>query len=191
MKQTLSLSPSSDPLGLDPWMSGGPIVVTGTVPAYPTMSSWMMQLWKYPHDVTAADAEALITAVGTVASTTMTVAFTKTQLGTLDLSNEAGANCYWLTVGGLDSNSSGYVIRQGTIEIQPSAFLSDADASITQITIEDDIARFVFNGVTYTVPVAAITTPTGAVEGAVVVIDDMAVLTVDGVSYTFPVQETA
>jgi hypothetical protein len=189
MKQTLSLTPSTDALGFDAWFGGTPLIVTGTVPADPVMTTWMMQLWKYPSDAYETDAEPLLNAVGSVASSTVTVAFTATQLATLELSQVAGSNNYWLTIGGLDANGSGRMIRGGTIEIIPGPFVSDASTELTQITIEDDIASFVFNGVTYTVPVAAVETPTGAVEGAIVVIDDVAILTVDGVSYTFPVSE--
>ncbi len=190
MKQSLSLTPSTDALGFDPWFSGTPIMVYGTVPAYPTMTTWMMQLWKYPSDAFETDAEPLITAVGAEASGVMTVTFTGAQTDDLELSQAAGSNNFYLTIGGVDSNNLRRMVRGGTIEITPGPFVSDAGSTVTGITITDDVASFVYNGATYTIPVAEITSPPGAVEGEIVVIDDMAVLTIDGVSYTFPVQES-
>jgi len=193
MKQTLSLTPSTDALGLDPWFAGSPVVITGTVPAYPTMDTWKMQLWKYPHDAQVADAEPLATAVGAVVSTTVTITFSPSQMtyDALSLSDEAGANHYWLTLGGEDEDGFQQLIRAGTVEIMPCPFSGTAPTTATAITVTDDVATFSWNGSAYTLPVVEIESPDGAVEGEIIVIDDMAVLTVDGVSYTFPVQESA
>jgi hypothetical protein len=186
MKQTLDLNPTADPLGFSPWFAGAPAMITGTVPTYPDMTTWMAQLWKYQSDAYEADAEPLLTAVGAeaAASGTMTVTFTAAQLSSLTFSTQAGSNNYWLTIGGVDINNLPAVVRFGTIEIIPSRVVTEAGASISGITIEDDVASFVFNGVTYSLPVEEIPTPPGAVEGAYVVIDDVLVLTVDGVSYS-------
>jgi hypothetical protein len=190
MKQSLSLTPSTDELGLDPFFAGAPVQIYGTIPAYPVMDSWQMQLWKYPSDAGEEGAEPLLTAVGAEATGVMTITFTASQLSSLDLSDAIGCNNYWLTLGGVDENSQRRVVRGGTVEIIPCPFVTDAGATVSGITITDDVASFVYNGQTYTLPVAAIETPVGAVEGEIVVIDDMAVLTIDGVSYTFPVQES-
>lgn len=50
MKQTLTLTPTADGLGFDPWFAGAPAMITGTVPTYPAMTTWMAQLWKYQKD---------------------------------------------------------------------------------------------------------------------------------------------
>ncbi len=192
MTQTLTLTPSSDPLGLSPWPSGGPMVITGTVPASPSMSTWRMQLWKRPHDARVTDAEPLATAVGTVASSTLTIAFSPSQMDydALSLSDAVGANNYFLTVGGTDTDGAQQIVRFGNIEIIPVPFDASAATTATAITVEDDIATFTFNGATYRIPVEEIASPPGAVEGEIVVLNDMAVLTIDGTSYTFPVEET-
>lgn len=189
MKQTLTLTPTADGLGFSPWFAGAPAMITGTVPTYPAMTTWMAQLWKYQKDAYETDAEPLLTAVGAeaAASGTMTVTFTAAQLSSLTFSQLVGSNNYWLTIGGVDANNLKTVIRSGTVELIPSQVVTDAGATLTGITIEDDVASFVFNGVTYTLPVEAITSPPGAVEGELVVIDDVGVITVDGVSYSFPV----
>lgn len=192
MKQSLSLTPSSDALGLEPWASDSPLSLTGTVPATPSMSEWRMQLWKYPSDAREDDATPLATAIGSVASSVLTIMFSPSQMSydNLDLSDAIGENNYWLTLGGEDADGFQQIIRYGWIEVVPVPITTDAPTTAIGITVVDDVATFVFNGSTYTLPVSAIATPEGAVEGEIVVIDDMAVLTVDGVSYTFPVQES-
>lgn len=190
MKQTLDLSPTTAALGLDPYFGGAPLGVTGDVPAYPTMTTWHMQLWKQPGDAFDDDAEPLINAVGSVTSGVLTVYFTAAQTAALTLSNAIGENNFWLSIAGVDANNLRRMVRGGTIEIIPGPYVTDAGTTITGITVTNDVASFVYNGETYTIPVEEIATPVGAVEGEIVVIDDMAVLTIEGTSYTFPVQET-
>lgn len=187
MKQNLSLTPSTAPLGFDPWFGSTPLVVYGTVPAYPDMTTWMMQLWKYPHDAFEADAAPLCTGVGSESAGVMTVAFTSSQLSGLAYSQEAGTNSYWLTIGGTDANNLKRTVRGGTIELIPAPLITDAGSSVTGITITDDVASFVYNGVTYTLPVAAVTPSPAVTEGETVVIDDMLIIMVNGVAYTTPV----
>jgi hypothetical protein len=193
MKQTLTLTPSSDALGLDPWPSGAPLVITGTVASYPAMDSWTMQLWKRPHDAQVVDAEPLASAVGSVATGTLTIAFSPSQMSydNLGLNNVVGANPFYLVLGGENTSGQQEFIRYGTVEIIPIPFSSSAPTTPAAITVTDDIATFSFNGSTYRVPVEEVASPDGAVEGEIVVVDDIAILTVDGVSYTFPVEETA
>jgi hypothetical protein len=190
MRQSLTLTPTTDALGLDPWFAGAPAQIYGTVPAYPEMTSWMMQLWKYPHDANEDDAEPLASAVGAVNAGVMTITFTAAQLSALELSDEVGANNYFLTLGGVDANSQRRVVRGGSVEIVPCPFVTDAGGTVTGVTVTDDVASFVYNGQTYTLPVSEIEDPIGAAEGEIVVIDDMGVITIDGVSYTFPVIES-
>lgn len=192
MRQTLTLTPSSAALGLDTWFAGAPVVITGTVPAYPTMDSWQMQLWKYPHDAQETDAEPIATAIGTVVSSTLTITFSPSQMSydNLTLSDVVGNNNYWLTLGGTDTDGFAQIIRAGCVEIMPSAFVSNAPTTAIAITVANDVATFVFNGATYTLPVQEIVAPAQAVEGEIIVLNDMAVLTVNNVSYTFPVQES-
>lgn len=189
MKQTLTLTPSPEALGLDPWPAGAPLVITGTVEAYPAMDSWTMQLWKRPHDAQVADAEPLASAVGSVASGTLTIAFSPSQMSyaNLDLSDAAGTNNYYLVLGGENTSGQQEFIRFGSIEISPVPFSSSAPTTPAEITVTDDIATFSFNGTTYQVQVQEVSAPEGAVEGEIVVIDDIAILTVEGVSYTFQV----
>jgi len=190
MTQELDLTPSSAALGLDPWFSGDPLVITGTVPSTPTMSSWRMQLWKRPHDINTDGAEPLATAIGTVASGVLTVIFAPSQVtyDALELSDVIGNNNYWLTVGGVSSEGYRRLIRAGSVEFLPAPFDEDA-ASSTPVTytVTDDVITFDYDGTTYSFPVSPIGVPTGAVEGQVVVIDDVGVFTTDGVSYSFPV----
>lgn len=192
MKQTLTLTPSTASLGLDSWFANTPLVVTGTVPAYPSMNSWQMQLWKYPSDSLVAGAQPIVAAAGMVVSSVLTMTFTPSQMAhsNLELSSAIGSNNYWLTIGGIDSAGFAQIIRAGTIEIAPCPFDSNAPTNQVGITVTNDIATFVFNGSTYVMPVQQIAVPSGAAEGEIVVIDDMAVLTVNNISYTFPVQET-
>ena len=187
MKQALTLTSTADPLGLDSFFSGAPLMIYGDVPDYPDMNTWMMQLWKRPHDAFEDDAAPLATAVGSEIAGVMTITFTAAQTGALALSNEIGANSFYLTIGGVDANDQARIVRGGTIEIVPGPFVTDAGSTLTGITITDDVASFVFNGVTYSLPVAEVATPPGAVEGELVVIDDMLVITIDGISYTTPV----
>jgi len=188
MKQTLALSPSSDPLGLAAWHSGSPIVVTGTVPSYPTMRSWYMQLWKYPHHAFEAGAEPVATAVGGVTSGAVTFTFTSAQTAISGLSDVIGTNNYFLTVGGIDSAAQPHVCRAGVIEIARVPFLTSEEVIPTGIIVSDDVASFEYDGTTYTLPVAPMdTAPEGAVEGELVVIDDVLVITFNGISYSVPV----
>lgn len=187
MKQTLSLTPSAAPLGLDPWFAGSPLVVSGTVPTTPTMSSWLMQLWKRPHDIQTDGTEPLAISVGGVASGVVTWTFTAAQMTLDDMSNEVGTNNYWLTIGGVDNTSIQQIIRAGTIEIDPCPFTIATTGVITSIVVSDDTATFTHNGTVYSLPVSAVPTPEGAIEGELVVIDDSLVITFNGVSYTTPV----
>lgn len=192
MKQTISLTPTSSALNLEAWIAGSPVVLAGAVPAFPSMSAWQMQLWKYPHNASLAGATPLATAVGTVTSGTLILTFSPSQMSyqNLDLTNVANNNNYWLTLGGTDTDGFAQIIRAGCVEIMPSAFVSNAPTTAIAITVANDVATFVFNGATYTLPVQEIVAPDQAVEGEIIVLNDMAVLTVNNVSYTFPVQES-
>ena len=95
-------------------------------------------------------------------------------------------NLYGCTIGE-NTKIGAFVEIQKNAAVGKNCKISSHTFICEGVTIEDDVASFVFNGVTYTLPVEAITSPPGAVEGELVVIDDVGVITVDGVSYSFPV----
>lgn len=168
MKQTLNLSPSTDALGLDPWWSDSPLVVAGTVPSYPTMSSWKMELWRTSHDLQDdATATPIATAVGSVASGTMTVGFIPSQVSAsaLELNQAAGANAFWLVIGGVENGGNKSILRAGTIEINPSAFAVGGAANSIGITVTGDWAEFSYDGNTYRFQVALSSSPPVTPDG--------------------------
>ena len=168
MKQTITLSASADRLGFDPWWSDSPLVVSGTVPSYPTMSSWTMELWRTSHDLQDdSTATPIASAVGSVASTTMTVGFVPSQVSAsaLELNQETGTNSFWLVIGGVESGGNRTILRAGTIEINPSAFSVGSVANSIGITIIDDWAEFDYDGTTYRFQVALATSPPVTPDG--------------------------
>ena len=185
MKQTLSLEPSLAPLGLSAWHSGSPIVITGTIPAYPQMRAWYMQLWRYPHSD-----EPVATAVGGTSLGTVTFTFTAAQTAIASLSDIIGTNNYFITIGGTDTANQKHVARAGVIEICKIPFVLTADVLPVGFEVHDDVLHYRYDGVLYVLPMALISpVPDGAAEGEWSVIHDTFVVTFNGVSYSCPVSE--
>ena len=191
MTQTLSLTPSTANLGLDPWFLGSPLVITGTVPSSPTMSVWGMQLWASQWAlIEDPDAEPLATAIGSVTSGTLTIGFTPSQLSTLTIRSAAGTNAFWLVIGGQDTDANQQIIRAGTIEISPCPWQATSLTNSIGITVTDDWATFTYNGELYRFPVAESASPPVTPDG-IAVDDDTAYIDFNSDVYSAPVEEIA
>jgi len=189
MKQTLSLTPSTAPLGLDAWFANSAVVITGTVPAYPTMGVWAMQLWESQWELLDdPTAEPIATAIGSVVSGVLTITFTPTQMTLTGLSAVAGSNNHWLTIGGQDTDGNQQIIRGGNIEINPCPWAAANIANSIGITVTDDMATFIYDGATYTFPVALIASPPVTPTG-VAVDDDSVYIDFGGDVFGAPVAE--
>jgi len=189
MTQTLTLTPSSAPLGLDPWFSGSPLVITGTVPTSPTMATWRAQIWASNYAlIEDADAEPLATAIGSETGGVLTIGFTPSQISSdaLGLSSVVGNNSFWLVLGGQNSNGSQQIIRAGTIEITPCPWSTAGTANVLGITIVDDVASFEYNGATYSFVVAHNPSPAITPDDGVDVGDDTAYFEYEGNVYDTP-----
>lgn len=189
MSQTLSLTPSADPLGLLALFRGSPIILTGT--AISGMTAYRAQLWTRPQDVLDSDIEALAIANGSVSSGSAFMAFTASQMD-LTLTADAGAyDDIWLSITALQADGQRAVLRAGWVRVVEAGFDPDAAGTTsTEIVVQDDVAYFSYGGVDYALPVVPIETPSGATEGEITVIDDTMIITVGGQSYTAPVVPT-
>ncbi len=189
MTQSLTLTPSSAPLGLDPWFSGSPLVITGTVPTTPTMATWRAQIWASNYAlIEDADAEPLATAIGAETNGVLTIGFTASQISadTLGLSSVAGNNSFWLVLGGQNSNGSQQIIRAGTIEIMPCPWSTAGTANVLGITVIDDVATFEYNGATYSFQVSHNASPPLTPDDGVDVSDDTAYFEYEGTVFETP-----
>lgn len=189
MTQTLTLSPSTARLDLEPWFAGASIVITGTVPSTPDMRLWAMQLWASQWELLQdATATPIATAIGSVAEGVLTVGFTPSQTSISTLSPVVGNNSFWLVIGGQDSSGNQQIIRAGNIEINPCPWTATGLSNSVGITVADDVATFIYNGATYCFPVAEIALPPVTPDG-IAVNDDTAYMDFNGEVFGAPVAE--
>lgn len=186
MTQTINLTASGTPLVLEPVWRATPLVITGTITA-PSLTTWRMELWRRPQDVHEDDAEPLALGYGTVASGTLTIAFTSAQMEVDLVAGDGAYDDLWLLICGTAADSQGHAVVAGWLRINEGGFAAEATggAALT-FTVTDDVVTFVGqDGNSYNFPVTQLTeVPDGAVAGEGVVIDDVLILTTpDGVSY--------
>ena len=183
MTRTISITPTTDDLALAPVFATTPLIITGAVPASPSMSQWVLELWKRQNDAREVGATPLASSAGYVAGGAVTFVLTAAQMN-LVLSDEINSNNYWIAIGGLDSNGFPYLLRSGNIEVIPSG-LSLTPTTTIAFSVVNEVVSFAYNGTIYRFD-AVTDTPPGPIDGSVVVIDGMIVVTVDGVSYSVP-----
>ena len=220
MTRTISITPTTDDLGLAPVFATTPLIITAAIPAGgPAMASYRMELWKRPYESRATSAVPLASSTGYVAGSQVTWIFTAAQMDQ-DLSDQVNSNNFWIVIGGLDVNGFPYSLRAGNLELKPSALSLQPDTSITFSVVDevasytfsgrtysfdviagaattssafrviDDVASFVYNGILYSFD--AVLDPTfGPIDTSVVVIDDVLTVTSDGLSYSVSAVPTA
>ena len=191
MPQTVTLTQSTLPLGLQPAFRATPLSLTGTV-ATPVLSTWRAQLWRRPQDARDVAAEPLATVYGTVASGTLAIAFTAAQM---NFALNAGNGMYddvWLMIGGVDANSEPHVVRADWLRVNEGGFdATEFPATVTDFTVSDDIITIEYAGATYQIQATETTSPPGVGEGTIVVIDDILYFTPQGGSTSWAVQGSA
>lgn len=177
MTQTISLTPSTVPLGLNPVWRATPFALTGAV-GDSELTTWRAQLWRRPQDCRDEDAEPLATVYGAVSGENLTIAF---PAALMDFELRAGEGSYddvWLVVGGFNSSATPHVVVADWVRVKEGGFRADdAPTTTVEYTIEDDVIIIPQDGSTYRVQGVPIETPEGIGRGTLVVIDDIVYFT--------------
>ena len=185
MTRTISITPTTDDLGLAPVFATTPLIITAAIPAGgPAMASYRMELWKRPYESAVAGASPLASTSGVVVGSNVTFTFSAAQMDQT-LSDQINCNNFWIVIGGLDVNGFPYSLRAGNLELKPSG-LSLVPTTTVSFAVVNEVASFTFNGVVYSFDVVPTGGTPAAIDGEAVVIDGMIVVTVDGVSYSVP-----
>lgn len=184
MTQTVTFTPTTSPLGLDPVWRSSPLILTGTARA--GVGTYRAQLWRRPQDARVADAEALATSYATATGGSVSLAFSASQMDSTLAADNGGYDDFWLNIVGVQTDGQSIPLKAGWLRIVEAG--ADPDAFVIPgltITVVDDVASFTLpGGPTFSIPVYQDdTVDPGDTGWEVSVVDDMIILTKDGVSY--------
>ncbi len=119
------------------------------------------------------------------------MAFTGSQMDFTLSADNGRYDDIWITLSGVQSDGQLGVRRAGWLRVNESG--CDPDAFVVggvEVTIEDDVAYFTIEGITYAMPVYEEPDPAPGESGwTLTIADDVMILSKDGVSYAAPVIE--
>lgn len=190
MNQTLTLTPSTDPLGLNPVWRGSPFIFSGATQSGITL--YKAQIWRKPQDATNTSKDPLATAYASVSTNTVAFAFTPDQMDFTLLANNGAEDDLWLSVAGLNEDGHIEPLRTGWFRvIEPGHRGSDFTDITATFSITNDYLMVVFVGEAYRTQVVEVGAPGGASAGEYVVVNDNAIFTDANGSFSLQVSATA
>jgi hypothetical protein len=187
MTQTLSLTPSTRPLGLDPVWRAATWTVQGATVSGVTI--YRAQLWRRPQDATNAEISALATSYATIGSGLAAFTFTDDQMDFPLIAENGERDSVWLSIAGLRSGNQVEALRAGWLEmIEPGCRTDDFYDSEATFTVADGSVVVTFAGSGYRAPVEAVALPGGAEDGTYSVADGYVTFIHDGAAYRAPAE---
>lgn len=189
MTQSISLTPSTLPLGLDPVWRGSLSSFEG--PTVSGISLYRAQIWRRPQEVLDPDVDALATAYATVSSGKATFTFTPSQMDFMLVANNGAKDDVWLSIAGLKSDGNVQILRADWLTVlEPGCRTDDFLPVDASFSVTNSRLVIAFGGVTFSFAVEEVALPSGAVDGTYSVTNDQATFISDGKAWKAPVEST-